>query len=73
MIRSYSEAVYDGLVDEKDTKKYAGEIIKEVDRLNSLVMDLLQLSKLEYGAKSSAADGTEFYFVIPKDNLSTLN
>jgi signal transduction histidine kinase len=52
VIRSYSEAVYDELVDEKATKKYAGEIIKEVDRLNSLVMDLLQLSKLQDGAYS---------------------
>lgn len=49
VIRSYSEAVTDGLVDEQDTKKYSGEIIKEVDRLNSLVMDLLQLSKLQDG------------------------
>lgn len=52
VIRSYSEAVYDGLIGEKDTKKYAGEVIKEVDRLNSLVMDLLQLSKLQDGAYS---------------------
>jgi signal transduction histidine kinase len=50
VIRSYSEAISDGLVDEKDAKKYSGEIIKEVDRLNSLVMDLLQLSKLQDGA-----------------------
>jgi signal transduction histidine kinase len=52
VIRSYSEAVYDGLVDEQGTKKYTGEIIKEVDRLNALVMDLLQLSKLQDGAYS---------------------
>jgi signal transduction histidine kinase len=52
VIRSYSEAVYDELVDEKGTKKYTGEIIKEVDRLNALVMDLLQLSKLQDGAYS---------------------
>lgn len=49
VIRSYSEAVYDGLVDEKDIAAYSGEIIKEVDRLNALVMDLLQLSKLQDG------------------------
>lgn len=52
VIRSYSEAVNDGLVDESATKKYAGEIIKEVDRLNALVMDLLQLSKLQDGGYS---------------------
>jgi signal transduction histidine kinase len=52
VIRSYSEAINDGLVDEKNTVKYSAEIIKEVDRLNSLVMDLLQLSKLQDGAYS---------------------
>lgn len=52
VIRSYSEAINDGLVDEKNTKKYSGEIIKEVDRLNTLVVDLLQLSKLQDGVYS---------------------
>lgn len=47
VIRSYSEAIYDGLVDVKSIEKYASEIIKEVDSLNTLVMDLLQLSKLQ--------------------------
>lgn len=50
VIRSYSEAINDKLVDEKYIEKYSGEIIKEVDRLNGLVMDLLQLSKLQDGA-----------------------
>jgi signal transduction histidine kinase len=49
VIRSYGEAIYDGLVDEKNITGYSGEIIKEVDRLNALVMDLLQLSKLQDG------------------------
>jgi signal transduction histidine kinase len=51
VIRSYSEAVTDGLVDDQTAKKYSAEIIKEVDRLNSLVMDLLQLSKLQDGVQ----------------------
>lgn len=50
VIRSYSEAINDKLVDEKGIEKYSGEIIREVDRLNVLVMDLLQLSKLQDGA-----------------------
>jgi signal transduction histidine kinase len=81
VIRSYSEAVSDGIVDEKDTKKYAGEIIKEVDRLNSLVMDLLQLSKLQDGAYSLSKDFislselvqtcvNQFNPIINKKNLS---
>lgn len=50
VIRSYSEAVSDGLTDDEATKRYARDIIKEVDRLNSFVTDLLQLSKLQDGA-----------------------
>lgn len=52
VIRSYGEAINDKLVDEKGIEKYSGEIIKEVDRLNALVMDLLQLSKLQDGVYS---------------------
>lgn len=50
VIRSYSEAINDKLLDDNGIEKYSGEIIKEVDRLNGLVMDLLQLSKLQDGA-----------------------
>lgn len=81
VIRSYSEAVTDGLVDEKATKKYAYEIIKEVDRLNSLVIDLLQLSKLQDGAYSLSKQyislpdlvlecTNQFSPIIDKKNLS---
>lgn len=50
VIRGYSEAIYDGLVTEEAKDKYSLEIIKEVDRLNNLVVDLLQLSKFQQGA-----------------------
>ncbi|HEY5576468.1 MAG TPA: HAMP domain-containing sensor histidine kinase, partial [Clostridiaceae bacterium] len=49
VIRNYSEAICDGLADEKAAKRYSGEIISEVDRLNSLVTEVLQLSKLQSG------------------------
>lgn len=49
VIRNYSEAICDGLADEKASKRYSGEIISEVDRLNSLVTELLELSKLQSG------------------------
>lgn len=52
VIRSYSEAINDALVDKDTTKAYSDEIIKEVDRLNSLVTDILQLSKLQDSAFS---------------------
>lgn len=50
IIRNYSEAISDGIVDGEEAKKYSNEVIQEVDRLNSLVMDILQLSKFQGGA-----------------------
>lgn len=49
VIRNYSEALYDDIIEEKGKKEYLKEIIREVDRLNKLVMDVLQLSKLQGG------------------------
>jgi len=49
VIRSYSEAIQDGLVDSEAIGQYSKDIISEVDKLNSLVMDLLQLSKFQEG------------------------
>lgn len=50
IIRNYSEAITDGIIDAEEIKVYSKEIIHEVDRLNSLVMDILQLSKFQGGA-----------------------
>ncbi|MCY6960198.1 HAMP domain-containing sensor histidine kinase [Clostridium brassicae] len=49
IIRSYSEAIKDGLVEGQDINNYAGEVIEEVDRLNKLVIEILELSKLQSG------------------------
>jgi len=49
IIRNYSEAIYDDILEEQEKKEYLKEIISEVDRLNSLVIDILQLSKLQSG------------------------
>jgi len=49
VIRSYSEAIQDGLVDSETITQYSKDIIFEVDKLNSLVMDLLQLSRFQEG------------------------
>lgn len=49
VIRNYSEAIYDDILQEEDKKEYLKEIMNEVDRLNVLVMDILQLSKLQGG------------------------
>lgn len=49
VIRNYSEAVVDDILTEKEKMEYIKEIINEVDRLNCLVMDILELSKLQVG------------------------
>jgi signal transduction histidine kinase len=49
IIRNYSEAIGDGILEQDDVKEYSKEIIDEVDRLNGLVMDLLELSKFQGG------------------------
>jgi signal transduction histidine kinase len=49
VIRNYSEAIYDDILGEKEKKEYLKGIMQEVDRLNILVMDILQLSKLQGG------------------------
>lgn len=50
VIRNYSEAISDGVVNGEDVREYSKEIMGEADRLNSLVMDVLQLSKFQGGA-----------------------
>lgn len=49
VMRSYSEAIKDGIVHGEDAKNYAEEIINEVDRLNKLVIGIMELSKLQGG------------------------
>ncbi|MFD3158408.1 sensor histidine kinase [Haloimpatiens sp. FM7330] len=49
IIRNYSEAITDGMVIGDEAKEYSNEIIKEVDRLNSLIISIIQLSKLQGG------------------------
>jgi signal transduction histidine kinase len=47
VIRNYSEAIYDDILKADEKKEFVKEIIKEVDRLNLLVMNILELSKLQ--------------------------
>ncbi|MCY6370211.1 sensor histidine kinase [Clostridium ganghwense] len=49
VMRSYSEAIKDGIVSDEEAKSYAEEIINEVDRLNKLVIEIMELSKLQSG------------------------
>ena len=47
-IRAMAEVLHDGMVkQEEDQRTYSGKIIEESDRLEQLVMDILELSKLQ--------------------------
>ncbi|MBU5225895.1 HAMP domain-containing histidine kinase [Clostridium senegalense] len=49
IIKNYSEAIGDELVKGEEVKEYSEIIIEEVDRLNRLVSEILQLSKIKEG------------------------
>lgn len=47
-IRAMAEVLHDGMAkDEKNRKLYSGKIIEESDRLEQLVLDILELSRLQ--------------------------
>ena len=47
-IRAMAEVLHDGMLpDEKTRRTYSGKIIEESDRLEQLVLDILELSKLQ--------------------------
>ncbi|MBU3158725.1 HAMP domain-containing histidine kinase [Clostridium frigoris] len=54
VIRSYSEAVGDGIFPKGDLKSSMGIISSEAERLEKRIKDLLYLSKLEYLSKHRA-------------------
>lgn len=47
-ISGYSEIIQNGMADEEDTKRFAGEIHKNSDRLLSLINDIIKLSSLDF-------------------------
>ncbi|WP_138210998.1 sensor histidine kinase [Hathewaya histolytica] len=49
LIEGYAEGLKDGIVDKEDEKYYIDVIIDESKKLNNLVTDMLELSKLESG------------------------
>ena len=47
-IRAMTEVLHDGMLKDQETKrKYSAKIIEETDRLEQLVLDILELSKLQ--------------------------
>lgn len=49
IIKGYAEALYDDIVPIEERKEYIQDIIEEVERLNKLVNENLELSKIESG------------------------
>lgn len=49
IIKGYAEALYDDIVPIEERKEYIKDIIEEVERLNKLVNENLELSKIESG------------------------
>jgi signal transduction histidine kinase len=49
IIKGYAEALYDDIVPTEERKEYIKDIIEEVERLNKLVNENLELSKIESG------------------------
>lgn len=49
IISGYAEGIKDGIVDDNDKNIYLDIIIDEAEKMNKLVMDMLELSKLEAG------------------------
>lgn len=47
LIEGYAEGIKDGIVDESEVNDYLDVIIDESHKMNALVMDMLELSKLE--------------------------
>ena len=51
-ISGYAELIKDGLVREEDIKPFAGKIYSETYRMTQLVDDIIELTKLDEGAKN---------------------
>ncbi|WAM31685.1 sensor histidine kinase [Caldicellulosiruptor naganoensis] len=49
IIKSYAEAIYDDILEKDQIKEYASLIMEEAERLNNLINEILELSKLQSG------------------------
>lgn len=64
LIEGYAEGLKDGVVDSNDKDYYLDVIIDESKKLNKLVMDMLELSKLESGIVTLNMEPFEIYNLI---------
>ncbi|MEF9933863.1 sensor histidine kinase [Clostridium sp.] len=64
VIRSYAEALNDGLIDKDDIGEYSQDIISEIDRLNCMVDDLIEVSKLNNGQYQMKNEYNNIYDMV---------
>ncbi|MCM1989609.1 HAMP domain-containing sensor histidine kinase [Oceanirhabdus seepicola] len=69
LVQGYAEALKDGIVDKDDISFYTDVIIEETNNLNCLVIDMLNLAKLEndpYSIREKKVNLSQFLRVITK-------
>ncbi|WDC84364.1 HAMP domain-containing sensor histidine kinase [Caloramator sp. mosi_1] len=64
IIRGYAEALYDDIVPIEERKEYIQDIIEEVERLNKLVNENLELSKIESGNINLKSERINLYKLL---------
>lgn len=60
-ISGYAELIGSGMTDEKDTKRFAGEIHQNADRLLTLISDIIKLSELDESQQALEMEEVDLY------------
>lgn len=62
-VSGYAELMENGMIQDEDVKRFAGEIRKNSDRLLALINDIIRLSELDSAQEEQAFDTTDLYEV----------
>ena len=63
-ISGFAEIISDGFVKPEDTKKFAGRIFKEAQRLITLVNDVIKISQLDEGKLPYEKENVDLYELV---------
>ncbi|MPQ42973.1 sensor histidine kinase [Clostridium tarantellae] len=72
IISGYAEGLKDGIADENSKDIYLDIIIDEADKMNKLVLDMLELSKLESGKMELTLNNFSLYELISDVTMKNL-